>query len=76
MNIIETNIPDVLIFEPKVFGDERGFFFESYNKKDFEVATGIKADFVPKNKYYVITRCYKIKNFMMRVHLKYHEYKN
>jgi len=36
MNVIKTAIPDVLIFEPKVFGDERGFFFESFNHKLFE----------------------------------------
>ena len=36
MNVIKTEIPDVLIFEPKVFGDERGFFFESFNQKVFE----------------------------------------
>ncbi|MBE4867205.1 dTDP-4-dehydrorhamnose 3,5-epimerase family protein, partial [Enterobacter cloacae complex sp. S4] len=33
MNIIKTEIPDVLIIEPKVFGDARGYFFESFNKK-------------------------------------------
>ncbi|MEO2621148.1 dTDP-4-dehydrorhamnose 3,5-epimerase family protein, partial [Escherichia coli] len=38
MNVIKTEIPDVLIFEPKVFGDERGFFFESFNQKVFEEA--------------------------------------
>ena len=35
MNVIRTTIPEVLIFEPKVFGDERGFFFESFNHKQF-----------------------------------------
>nr|AXL04871.1 dTDP-4-dehydrorhamnose 35-epimerase [Aeromonas hydrophila] len=40
MNVITTAIPDVLIFEPKVFGDERGFFFESFNHKLFEEAVG------------------------------------
>ncbi len=46
MKVIPTKIPDVLIIEPKVFGDERGFFFESFNKKTFAEATGIKAEFV------------------------------
>ena len=41
-------IPDVLLLEPKVFGDDRGFFFESYNKKALEKA-GIKAEFVQDN---------------------------
>lgn len=36
MIVIKTAIPDVLILEPKVFGDERGFFFESYNQQTFE----------------------------------------
>ena len=49
MKVIPTDIPDVLIIEPKVFGDERGFFFESFNKKAFGAATGITADFVQDN---------------------------
>ena len=49
MNVIKTEIPDVLIFEPKVFGDERGFFFESFNQKVFEEAVGRKVKFVQDN---------------------------
>lgn len=49
MKIIPTAIPDVLIIEPKVFGDERGFFFESFNAKAFEQATGLKYNFVQDN---------------------------
>lgn len=49
MNVIDTEIPDVKIFEPKVFGDERGFFFESFNQKVFETAIGRKVDFVQDN---------------------------
>lgn len=49
MNVISTAIPDVKIFEPKSFGDERGFFFESFNQKLFEEATGLKRDFVQDN---------------------------
>ncbi|TCV84251.1 dTDP-4-dehydrorhamnose 3,5-epimerase [Sulfurirhabdus autotrophica] len=48
MNVIKTAIPDVLILEPKVFGDERGFFYESYNKRIMEAA-GIVGDFVQDN---------------------------
>jgi dTDP-4-dehydrorhamnose 3,5-epimerase len=48
MNIIPTDIPDVLIIEPKVFGDERGFFYESYNRKAM-TAAGIPDDFVQDN---------------------------
>ena len=49
MNVIKTEIPDVLIFEPKVFGDERGFFFESFNQRIFEEAVGRKVEFVQDN---------------------------
>lgn len=49
MKVIHTAIPDVLIFEPKVFGDERGFFFESFNHKVFEEAVGRKVEFVQDN---------------------------
>ena len=49
MNIIPTALPEVLVIEPKVFGDERGFFFESYNRKTFAAATGIDVDFVQDN---------------------------
>ncbi|HDH0573912.1 TPA: dTDP-4-dehydrorhamnose 3,5-epimerase family protein, partial [Klebsiella pneumoniae] len=40
MNIIKTDIPEVLIFEPRVFGDARGFFFESFSSKVFNEAVG------------------------------------
>lgn len=49
MNVIKTTIPDVLIFEPAVFGDERGFFFERYNQKVFEEIVGKKIEFVQDN---------------------------
>lgn len=49
MNVIKTEIADVLIFEPKVFGDDRGFFMESFNQKVFEEAVGRKVDFVQDN---------------------------
>jgi dTDP-4-dehydrorhamnose 3,5-epimerase len=44
-----TAIPDVLILEPKVFGDARGFFFESFNQQDFKQVTGLDAQFVQDN---------------------------
>jgi dTDP-4-dehydrorhamnose 3,5-epimerase len=49
MNVIDTEIPDVKIFEPNVFGDERGFFFESFNQKTFETAIGRVVNFVQDN---------------------------
>jgi dTDP-4-dehydrorhamnose 3,5-epimerase len=49
MNIVRTDIPDVLIIEPKVFGDSRGFFFESFNQRQFEQLTGFLPSFVQDN---------------------------
>ena len=49
MKVLPTAIPDVLIIEPKVFGDERGFFFESFNRQAFREATGLDVDFVQDN---------------------------
>ena len=49
MKAISTTIKDLLIIEPKVFGDDRGFFFESYNKKKFAELTGREVEFVQDN---------------------------
>lgn len=49
MNIIKTDLPDVLIIEPKVFGDARGFFYESFNARAFAEATGLQVTFVQDN---------------------------
>ena len=49
MKVVRTGIADVLILEPKVFGDERGFFFEPYNKRVFREATGLDIEFVQDN---------------------------
>ncbi len=49
MNVTPTKIPDVLILEPKVFGDERGFFMESFNARKFFEATGLDVQFVQDN---------------------------
>ena len=49
MNVIPTAIAGVFIIEPKVFGDARGFFFESFNHKVFQQATGLDLDFVQDN---------------------------
>jgi len=49
MKIIETSIPEVFIFEPAVFGDERGFFFESFNENKFTELTGLTEKFVQDN---------------------------
>lgn len=49
MHAIQTELPEVLILEPKVFGDARGFFFESFNQKTFDAATGTSYRFVQDN---------------------------
>jgi dTDP-4-dehydrorhamnose 3,5-epimerase len=49
MNVISTALPEVLLLEPKVFGDERGFFMESFNQKVFDDAVGYPVTFVQDN---------------------------
>ena len=49
MKIIPTAIPEVLLIEPRVFGDERGFFFESYHERKWREATGLNLQFVQHN---------------------------
>jgi dTDP-4-dehydrorhamnose 3,5-epimerase len=49
MQLIETAIPDVKVFKPRVFGDERGFFMESFNHRTFEELTGLDVNFVQDN---------------------------
>lgn len=49
MRVIHTDLPEVLVLEPKVFGDARGFFMESYNARAFAEATGLQVEFVQDN---------------------------
>ena len=49
MHVIQTQFPDVLILEPQLYGDERGFFFESYNKNTFFKLTGVDRELVQDN---------------------------
>lgn len=49
MNIINTAIPEIVIFEPKLYGDARGYFFESYNQKIFDEVVGQHVTFVQDN---------------------------
>ncbi len=49
IQVTPTSIPDVLIIEPKVFGDDRGFFFESFNQNEFNQAIGAEVKFVQDN---------------------------
>jgi dTDP-4-dehydrorhamnose 3,5-epimerase len=49
VNVVKTALPEVLLLEPKVFGDDRGFFMESFNQKVFDAAVGYHVDFVQDN---------------------------
>ena len=62
MNVVRTAIPEVLVLEPRVFGDARGWFYESYNRRAFEAATGIDVEFVQDN----ISR--SVKNVLRGLH--------
>jgi dTDP-4-dehydrorhamnose 3,5-epimerase len=48
-DVMPTSLPEVLVLQPKVFGDQRGFFFESFNARDFKSATGLDRTFVQDN---------------------------
>lgn len=49
LTVTATRLPEVLVVEPRVHGDERGFFFESFNRRDFQRCTGLDVDFVQDN---------------------------
>jgi len=49
MHVTPTTVPEVMIFEPKIFGDDRGFFFESFNQTQFQEAVGQHVHFVQDN---------------------------
>jgi dTDP-4-dehydrorhamnose 3,5-epimerase len=49
MRVVPTRLPEVLLLEPRVFGDDRGFFLERYNKRTFAADTGLNIDFVQDN---------------------------
>lgn len=49
MKVTPTSMPEVLVFEPTVFGDDRGFFYESYNARQFSQMTGLSVNFVQDN---------------------------
>jgi dTDP-4-dehydrorhamnose 3,5-epimerase len=62
MRITPTDFPEVLIVEPSVFGDTRGFFYESFNKKAFYEATGLNLNFAQEN------HSYSVKNVLRGLH--------
>lgn len=62
MKVTPLAIPEVLLLEPRVFRDERGFFFESFNQAEFEAAIGAKVDFVQDN------HCHSTRNVLRGLH--------
>lgn len=54
LTVLSTGLPEVLVLIPKVFGDERGFFYESFNAHDFEAAVGARRVFVQDNDSYSV----------------------
>jgi dTDP-4-dehydrorhamnose 3,5-epimerase len=54
IKVTPTDIPEVLVLEPRVFSDSRGFFLESYNRRAFREATGVDAEFVQDNQSFSV----------------------
>lgn len=67
MNIVVSEIPDVLILEPRVFGDDRGLFFESFSQKTFSDKTGTNVNFVQDN------HSRSIRNVLRGLHYQIHQ---
>jgi dTDP-4-dehydrorhamnose 3,5-epimerase len=67
MNVLQTDIPDVLLIEPPIFGDERGFFYESYNEKVFLDKVGISSHFVQDN------HSRSVQNVLRGLHYQIHQ---
>jgi len=67
MNVTRTDIPDVLVFEPKVYTDARGHFLESYNRRKFREATGIDPVFVQDN------QSFSVRNVLRGLHYQIHQ---
>jgi len=66
MKVTRTEIPDVLVLEPKVFSDQRGFFLESYNRRAFNEAAGLTADFVQDNQSFSVRNVLRGLHYQIR----------
>ena len=66
MKALPTAIPEVLLLEPRVFSDPRGFFFESYNRRSFREATGLDVDFVQDNKSFSVRNVLRGLHYQVR----------
>ena len=66
MKVTPTDLPEVLLLEPRVFQDERGFFLESYNRRTFREATGRDADFVQDNQSFSVRNVLRGLHYQVR----------
>ena len=66
MKVTRTEIPDVLVLEPNVFTDARGFFLESYNRRTFREATGVQAEFVQDNESFSVRHVLRGLHYQIR----------
>jgi dTDP-4-dehydrorhamnose 3,5-epimerase len=66
VKVIKTEIPDVLLLEPRVYQDERGFFLESYNRRTFRDATGLDVDFVQDNQVFSVRNVLRGLHYQLR----------
>ena len=66
MKVFPTEIPDVLMFEPKVHQDERGFFLECYNRRTFNEAAGMKVEFVQDNESFSVRNVLRGLHYQIR----------
>ena len=66
MKVTRTDLPDVLLLEPRVFQDERGFFLESYNRRTFRDATGVDVEFVQDNQSFSVRNVLRGLHYQVR----------
>ena len=66
MSVVRTDLPDVLVFEPKVFPDRRGHFLESYNRQRFNEATGLEVQFVQDNQSFSVRNVLRGLHYQIR----------
>jgi len=66
VKVVRTDLPEVLLLEPRVYQDERGFFLESYNKRTFRDATGLDVDFVQDNQSFSVRNVLRGLHYQVR----------
>ena len=66
MKVTRTELPDVLVLEPRVFQDERGFFLESYNRRTFKEVTGLDVEFVQDNQSFSVRNVLRGLHYQVR----------